>query len=163
MQFQSDAFLDGLFAIINETGVDPKNMELEITEGALMKHAGVAASVLQVLRRLGIRVSVDDFGTGYSSLNYLRKFPLDSLKIDQSFVREITGASDDNALVSAIISMARSMKLHIIGEGVETAEQLAFLKAEGCEEAQGYLFSRPVPPGEFAQLLNGQARLMEAR
>ena len=159
MQFQSDGFIEGLFAILDETGLDPQSIELEVTESVLMKHAGLAASVLQALRGRGVRVSVDDFGTGYSSLNYLRKFSLDALKIDQSFVREITKGSDDKALVTAIISMARSLRLQVIAEGVETSEELGFLKAEGCDEAQGYLFSRPLPAEQITLLLESRGSL----
>jgi len=98
-------------------------------------------------------LAVDDFGTGYSSLSYLRKFPIDALKIDQSFVREITTEPDEATIVTAIISMGRSLKLRVVAEGVETAEELAFLRANRCDEAQGYYFSRPIPPGQFAALL----------
>ena len=153
MQFQNEGFIEGLFAILDETGLDPKSLELEVTESVLMKHANLATSVLQTLRNRGIRVSVDDFGTGYSSLNYLRKFPLDALKIDHSFVREVTNRSDGACIVSAIISMARSLRLQVIAEGVETPAELAFLKAEGCNEAQGYLFSRPVSAEQLTLLL----------
>jgi EAL domain-containing protein (putative c-di-GMP-specific phosphodiesterase class I) len=100
-----------------------------------------------------VRVAVDDFGTGYSSLSYLRKFPIDALKIDQSFVREVTTIADDSTIVSAIISMGRSLNLRVIAEGVETLGELEFLQAHQCDEAQGYYFSRPVPPEQFAKLL----------
>jgi EAL domain-containing protein (putative c-di-GMP-specific phosphodiesterase class I) len=118
-----------------------------------MKNAESAAAILQDLRGRGVQVSVDDFGTGYSSLSYLRKFAVDSLKIDQSFVSQITSAEDDVSIVTAVISMARSLKLRVIAEGVETLEQLAFLRSLGCDEAQGFYFSRPVPELQFAQLL----------
>ena len=108
---------------------------------------------VQAVRQVGIRVAIDDFGTGYSSLGYLRKFPLDALKIDQSFVRQISTAGEDTAIVSAVIGMARSLKLRVIAEGVETIEELEFLRARHCHEAQGYYFSRPVPPEQFAKLL----------
>jgi len=116
-----------------------------------MKHAEVATTILHTLRDKGVRVSVDDFGTGYSSLSYLRKFPLDSIKIDQSFVRQITPKPEDAGIVSAIISMGQSLKLRVIAEGVETAGDLAFLKAHDCDEAQGYLFSRPLPAGDLVR------------
>jgi EAL domain-containing protein (putative c-di-GMP-specific phosphodiesterase class I) len=118
-----------------------------------MKRAESAASVLQSLRASGVRVAVDDFGTGYSSLSYLRKFPIDALKIDQSFVRQITTTPDHTAIVTAVISMGRSLKLRVIAERVETQEELAFLLAHQCDEAQGYYFSRPAPPQQFAKLL----------
>jgi EAL domain-containing protein (putative c-di-GMP-specific phosphodiesterase class I) len=153
VQFRNENFLEDLFAILSKTGMDPKYLELEVTESVLMRHAEVAASILQTLRGRGIRVSIDDFGTGYSSLSYLRNFPLDALKIDQSFVREISATPDETTIVRAIISMGRSLNLRIIAEGVETAGDLAFLKAQGCDEGQGYYFSRPVPAEQFARLL----------
>ena len=153
IQFQSEDFLDGLLALLQETGFDPKKLELELTETVLMRHADEAASTLQQLRSRGIRISLDDFGTGYSSLNYLRKFPLDSLKIDQSFVRQIANSDEDANLIKAILSMARSLNLSAIAEGVETAAELGFLKENGCELAQGYLFSKPVSAEQFTQLL----------
>jgi diguanylate cyclase (GGDEF)-like protein/PAS domain S-box-containing protein len=153
MEFRHDNFLESVFAILGETGLDPKSLELELTESVLMKRAESAASVLQTLKARGVQVAVDDFGTGYSSLSYLRKFPVDALKIDQSFVREITIVPDDTSIVTAIISMARSLKLRVVAEGVEKLEQLKFLQAHQCEEAQGYYFSRPVLPEQFAKLL----------
>ena len=153
MELGGENFLDGLFAILTDTGLDPGALEIELTESVLMKHAESAASILLSLRERGVHVAVDDFGTGYSSLSYLREFPIDALKIDQSFVRQITSAEDDMSIVTAVISMARSLKLRVVAEGVETAEQLAFLQAGECDEAQGYHFSRPVPAEEFASLL----------
>jgi diguanylate cyclase (GGDEF)-like protein/PAS domain S-box-containing protein len=153
VQFRNEDFLKDLFATLSETGMDPKYLELEVTESVLMRHAEVATSILHTLRHRGMRVSIDDFGTGYSSLSYLQKFPLDALKIDQSFVREISITPDEKTIVRAIISMGRSLNLRIIAEGVETAEDLAFLKAQGCDEGQGYYFSRPVPANQFAKLL----------
>ena len=152
MEFQHESFLEGLFAILGETGLDPRSLELELTESVLMKHAESTASTLQALRERGVQVAVDDFGTGYSSLSYLRKFPVDALKIDQSFVRQIS-SGDDTTIVTAVIGMARSLKLRVVAEGVETLEELAFLRAHECDEAQGYYFSRPVPPQRFAGLL----------
>lgn len=153
IQFQSEEFLNGLFAMLQETGFDAKKLELELTETVLMKHPDDASSILQQLRSRGIRISLDDFGTGYSSLNYLRKFPLDSLKIDQSFVRQIANANEDATLIKAILTMAKSLNLSAIAEGVETAAELGFLKENGCELAQGYLFSKPVSAEQFTQLL----------
>ena len=153
MEFRQEDFLDGVFAILKDTGLDPKSLELELTESVLMKHAESATAVLQALRAQGVQIALDDFGTGYSSLSYLRKFPIDALKIDQSFVRQITSAPDDTTIVTAVISLGRSLKLRVIAEGVETREDLAFLQAHQCDEAQGYYFSRPVPPQQFAMLL----------
>jgi len=153
MEFRDDNFLESVFAILSETGLDPRSLELELTESVLMKRAESAASVLKTLRARGVQIAVDDFGTGYSSLSYLRKFPIDALKIDQSFVRQITSAPDDSTIVTAVISMGRSMKLRVVAEGVETREELAFLQTHQCDEAQGFYFSRPVLPHQFAMLL----------
>ena len=153
IEFRHKNFLEGLFAILAETGVDPGFLELELTESVLMKQAASTAVILQTLRKRGVRVAIDDFGTGYSSLSYLRKFPVDAVKIDQSFIRQISTAGDDTTIVKAVIGMARGLKLRVIAEGVETREELAFLRAYQCDEAQGYYFSRPVPPAQFAMLL----------
>jgi diguanylate cyclase (GGDEF)-like protein len=153
IEFGDENFLENLFAILGETGLDPSLLEVELTESLLMRHAESAALVLRALRDRGVQVAIDDFGTGYSSLGYLRKFPLDALKIDQSFVRQISTAGEDTAIVTAVISMARGLNLRVIAEGVETADELAFLRAHHCEEAQGYYFSRPVPAEQFAKLL----------
>jgi EAL domain-containing protein (putative c-di-GMP-specific phosphodiesterase class I) len=118
-----------------------------------MKQADSTATILRALRKTGVQVAVDDFGTGYSSLSYLGRFPIDALKIDQSFVRQIPTAGDDATIVTAVISMARSLKLRVVAEGVETLNELAFLKAENCDEAQGYYFSRPVHAQQFGVLL----------
>jgi EAL domain-containing protein (putative c-di-GMP-specific phosphodiesterase class I) len=152
-QFSDDNFLEDLFSVLRETGMDPHSLELEVTESVLMKNAEAATSILKSVRDIGIRVSVDDFGTGYSSLSYLRRFPLDALKIDQSFLHKIYVAPDDSIIVSAIIDMGRAIGLRVIAEGVETVEELAFLKANNCDEAQGYYFSRAVPAEEFVKLL----------
>jgi diguanylate cyclase (GGDEF)-like protein/PAS domain S-box-containing protein len=153
IEFRQENFQKDLFSILTETGLDPRSLELELTETVLMKRAESVESVLQELRARGVQVAVDDFGTGYSSLSYLRKFPIDALKIDQSFVRQITTPPHDTTIVSAIISMGRSMNLRVIAEGVETFQELSFLQAHECDEAQGYYFSRPVPADQFAQLL----------
>jgi diguanylate cyclase (GGDEF)-like protein/PAS domain S-box-containing protein len=152
-EFRDQHFLEGLFRILDETDLDPRLLELELTESVLMKHSESAALILKTLRNRGVQVAVDDFGTGYSSLSYLRKFPIDALKIDQSFVGQITTAADDASIVTAVISMARSLKLRVVAEGVETLEQLTFLRAHECDEAQGYYFSRPVQAPQFASLL----------
>jgi diguanylate cyclase (GGDEF)-like protein/PAS domain S-box-containing protein len=153
MQLRSENFLEGVFAILQDTRLDPRLLELELTESVLMKHAESTASILTALRDRGVQVAVDDFGTGYSSLSYLRKFPIDALKIDQSFVGQITTVPDETIIVKAVIGLGRSLKLRVIAEGVETQEQLAFLQAHQCDEAQGYYFSRPVLPQQFAKLL----------
>jgi diguanylate cyclase (GGDEF)-like protein/PAS domain S-box-containing protein len=153
LEFRDDNFLHGLFEILGETGLDPKHLELELTESVLMNRVDSTASILHALRDQGIKITIDDFGTGYSSLSYLRKFPVDALKIDQSFVRQISTAGEDTAIVTAVIGMARSLNLRVIAEGVETREELEFLHANQCDEVQGYYFSRPVVPEQFAELL----------
>ena len=153
MEFRDENFLQSVFTTLSETGLDPRSLELELTESVLMKRAESAASVLKTLRERGVQIAVDDFGTGYSSLSYLRKFPIDAPKIDQSFVRQITTTPDDTSIVTAVISMGRSLKLRVVAEGVETHEELVFLQARLCDEAQGYYFSRPVLPQQFAKLL----------
>jgi diguanylate cyclase (GGDEF)-like protein/PAS domain S-box-containing protein len=153
MEFQDDDFLESVFTILSETGLAPALLELEITESVLMKHAQSTMVTLQSLRSHGVRVSVDDFGTGYSSLSYLQQFPVDSLKIDQSFIRDLSARDQDAALVTAVINMAQSLKLSVVAEGVETVEERDFLVAQNCDEAQGFYYSRPVPPAQFAALL----------
>ncbi len=152
-QFRDAGFLDGLLAILDQTGLDPRLLELELTESVLMTHAESAAAILETVRAQGIQIAVDDFGTGYSSLSYLRRFQIDALKIDQSFVGEITTADSDASIVTAVISMARSLNLRVVAEGVETLAQSTFLRSHECDEAQGYYFSRPVPSDRFTTLL----------
>jgi EAL domain-containing protein (putative c-di-GMP-specific phosphodiesterase class I) len=152
-QFRNEDFLPDLFATLDETGLNPQTLDLEVTESALMRHPELTASVLKILREEGVRVAVDNFGTGYSNLSYLRQFPIDALKIDQSLTGRIAAKPNDAGIVSAIIAMGQNLNLRVIAEGVETAEDLAFLKAQDCDEAQGFYFSRPVPPAEFARLL----------
>ena len=153
MQFRHEGFLTGLFAILDETSLDPRSLELELTESVLYKRAEFTASNLRSLRERGVRIAIDDFGTGYSSLSYLRKFPVDGLNIDRSFVRQIGAAGEDTSLVVAVIGMARSLKLRVVAEGVETPEEVDFLRAHQCDQAQGFYFSRPVPAQQFARLL----------
>jgi diguanylate cyclase (GGDEF)-like protein/PAS domain S-box-containing protein len=153
IEFRDENFLEGVFTILKDTGMDPGSLELELTESVLMKRAESTEAILKALRAKGIQLAVDDFGTGYSSLSYLRKFSIDALKIDQSFVRQITATPKETTIVVAMISMGRSLKLRVVAEGVETQEELAFLQAHQCDEAQGYYFSRPVLPQNFTKLL----------
>lgn len=152
-QFQQQNLVNTVAQALKQTGLDPQWLELEITESALMQDLDFTIKVLQDLRDMGVRISVDDFGTGYSSLNYLKRFPIHTLKIDRSFVRDITDNPEDAAIVSAIIVLAHNLNLNLIAEGVETPDQLAFLKHCRCCEMQGYLFSKPLPAGEFEKLL----------
>jgi diguanylate cyclase (GGDEF)-like protein/PAS domain S-box-containing protein len=153
MELRNEGFLGGVFTILNETRLDPRSLELELTESVLMKRAESSQTILTALRSRGVQIAVDDFGTGYSSLSYLRKFPIDALKIDQSFVRQIATSPEETTIVKAVIAMGRSLKLRVIAEGVETREELEFLRDQKCDEAQGYYFSRPVQPLQFAALL----------
>jgi diguanylate cyclase (GGDEF)-like protein/PAS domain S-box-containing protein len=153
MEFKDAKFIENLFNILNETATDPAVLRLELTESVLMKDAEAAITVLRSLRKRGIEVAIDDFGTGYSSLSYLQRFPIDELKIDQSFVRQIGSADGDTAIVTAVISMARSLHLRVVAEGVETPEELAFLREQQCDEVQGYYFSKPLPAPLLAGLL----------
>jgi diguanylate cyclase (GGDEF)-like protein/PAS domain S-box-containing protein len=160
VEFRDNGFVEGVRAILLETGLEARFLELELTEGVLMEDAKSTACVLQELKKMGVHLAVDDFGTGYSSLSYLRQFPIDVLKIDQSFVQQITSNSDDSTIVSAIISMGKSLKHIVVAEGIETREQRAYLQTQACAQGQGYLFSRPLPAAQFANLL--QAGLLEA-
>ena len=155
LQFRSEGFLETLTKILDETGMNPKSLDIEVTESALMGRGKPGGPILDTMRGKGMHVAIDDFGTGYSSLSYLRNLPLDALKIDQSFVRQISGAVGDTSIVSAVIGMGRNLKLKVIAEGVETAEEMAFLMAQECDEAQGYFFSQPVNAYDFAKLLEG--------
>ena len=153
IEFRGERFLEEAFVILKDTGLNPRFLELELTESVLMKRADSTEFILKTLRARGVQVAVDDFGTGYSSLSYLRKFSIDALKIDQSFVRQITNTPDETSIVTAVISMGRSLKVRVVAEGVETQEELTFLQAHQCDEAQGYFFSRPVAAEQFAKLL----------
>lgn len=152
-QLQDQSFVPEIERIIAATGVDAGCLEIEVTEGALVENPDEAILILGRLRRLGIRLSVDDFGTGYSSLSYLKRFPLDRLKIDQSFVRDLPHDPDDVAIVRAVTSMGHSLGLKVTAEGVETGEQRDFLRGLGSDEAQGFLFGHPLPPAEFERFL----------
>jgi diguanylate cyclase (GGDEF)-like protein/PAS domain S-box-containing protein len=164
VEFAGAHFLDDVFEALNDTGLDPRALELELTESVLMKHAESTNSILQALNAGGVQMSIDDFGTGYSSLSYLRKFPIHTLKIDQSFVREITLAGNDASIVTTVLNMAQSLNLRVVAEGVETPEELAFLQLHRCDEAQGYYFSRPLPAPQFARVLrDGIVPTMAAR
>jgi diguanylate cyclase (GGDEF)-like protein/PAS domain S-box-containing protein len=153
IEFRAKTFLEEVRATLRESGLAACCLDLELTEGVLMHNAKSTASVLQELKRMGVHLAVDDFGTGYSSLSYLRQFPIDVLKIDQSFVHQISDDPNDSAIVRAIIDMGKNLKQRVIAEGIETQEQLAHLRTWHCEEGQGYLFSRPLPAAQFAQLL----------
>jgi EAL domain-containing protein (putative c-di-GMP-specific phosphodiesterase class I) len=151
-EFGAKDFLSGVRAVLIATGVEPQNLELELTESVLMHDAEAAVATLAKLKTMGVQVTIDDFGTGYSSFTYLRRFPVDALKLHQSFVREIATDPRDAAIVSAMINIGRSLKQRTIAEGVETSTQLEFLRLQGCGEGQGYYFSRPVAAERIASL-----------
>ncbi|MBY4676477.1 putative bifunctional diguanylate cyclase/phosphodiesterase [Marinobacterium arenosum] len=148
-QFDDEQLVDQISEILDQTGLEPRYLELEITEGVLMDNLQQAARILQRLRAMGIRIAIDDFGTGYSSLNYLKKMPVDVLKIDRSFVMEIPAEKDDMAITTTIITMAGQLGLSVVAEGIETREQLAFLQQQQCATGQGFLFSPPVSLEQF--------------
>ena len=152
-EFRDKNFVKRVATTLAETGLDACCLDLELTEGVLMADAESTGAILHDLKDIGVHLAVDDFGTGYSSLSYLRQFPIDVLKIDQSFVRQITADPDDSTIVSAIIDMGKNLKQRVIAEGIETQAQLAFLQAHYCAEGQGFLFSRPLPATELAHLL----------
>ncbi|MGB3122394.1 MAG: EAL domain-containing response regulator [Pseudomonas sp.] len=139
--------------ILAQTGVEPHWLEVELTEGSLMENTQHTIASLKRLRAMGVKISIDDFGTGYSSLAYLRRFPIDTLKIDIAFIREVTTNPQDAAITRTIIELAHSLNLRVVAEGVETQAQLAFLKEAGCDQIQGYLFSRPLPVATLERLL----------
>jgi diguanylate cyclase (GGDEF)-like protein/PAS domain S-box-containing protein len=152
-QFSATELLPGIEQVLRDTGLDPSCLELELTESLFMSDVTPAVELLHRMKALGIKLSIDDFGTGYSSFSYLSRFPIDVLKIDRSFVNDITHDANDAAIVASIIALAHNLRLSVIAEGVETAEQLDYLRHQGCDEMQGYYFSRPLPAQEFEQLL----------
>jgi diguanylate cyclase (GGDEF)-like protein/PAS domain S-box-containing protein len=153
VEFRDRGFVDGVRTVLRETGLEARYLELELTERVLMEDCESTVAVLHELKSMGIMLAVDDFGTGYSSLSYLRQFPIDILKIDQSFTNQITVDPNDSKIVSAIIGMGKSLNHLVVAEGVETSEQRAYLQSQGCAEGQGYLFSKPVRASQFADML----------
>jgi EAL domain-containing protein (putative c-di-GMP-specific phosphodiesterase class I) len=152
-QFQEAGLVGHVTDALADTGLDPRCLHLEITESSAMQNAQTAIQTLRELKALGVGLSIDDFGTGYSSLSYLKRFPIDTLKIDQSFIRDIGTDPDDAAIASAIIALAHTLKLTVVAEGVETADQLEFLTRHGCDRTQGYFFSRPLGVERCSELL----------
>jgi len=152
-QFQQHDLTDMIERILHETALPASALDVEITESTAMHNAELSLNIMSRLKQMGIRISIDDFGTGYSSLSYLKKFPIDTVKIDQNFIRDLSQGSNDGAIISAVISMARALKLRVVAEGVETEEQLTFLRLQHCETIQGFLYSRPLPAEEFEAVL----------
>ena len=158
-QLLQEGFSTTVEQVLADTGLAPQLLELEITESTLMENAQDTLQALQRLRSLDVRLSIDDFGTGYSSLAYLKRFPVNTIKIDQSFVRDVPQDADDAAIIKGIIALAHSLRLEVVAEGVETEAQLRFLRDQSCDLMQGYFLSKPVPAQQFAQFIMTQTRL----
>src|ERR1700722_4301969 len=157
-EFGGKDFISGVRAVLIATGVESQNLELELTESVLMQDAESTVRTLGALKTIGVTLAIDDFGTGYSSFTYLRRFPVDALKLDQSFVQEITEEPGDATIMSAMINIANSLNQRVIAEGVETHEQLKFLQSHGCGEGQGYYFSPPLAAEQAGKLLEVRIR-----
>jgi diguanylate cyclase (GGDEF)-like protein len=162
-QFADDYLLDDLAAILKSTGMAPQQLELEVTEGMVINNPGRAIRILTAIKKMGVRLAIDDFGTGYSSLGQLKHFPIDTLKVDRSFIRDIATDPGDKAITEAIIAMGKTLSLTVVAEGVETREQEAYLREHACDEMQGYYFSRPIAADEFAALLKSHAKSHAAK
>jgi EAL domain-containing protein (putative c-di-GMP-specific phosphodiesterase class I) len=161
-QFADTMLLAKLTRIIHDSGLDPSLLELEITESVVMSNGESAVGVLEKLKSIGVQIAIDDFGTGYSSLAYLKRFPIDILKVDRSFIRDIPTDSGDKKITRAIIAMAHSLRLKVVAEGVETAEQLEFLGSQSCDAVQGYFLYRPLQEEELADVLKRNRQGCEA-
>jgi EAL domain-containing protein (putative c-di-GMP-specific phosphodiesterase class I) len=155
-QFQQQHLAEIVHQILEETGLAPAHLDLELTESSIMSNAQATIDVLTRLKAMGVTISIDDFGTGFSSLSYLKRLPIDTLKIDQSFIRDVTTDPDAAALVMAIITLAHNLRLQVVAEGVETEEQLRFLRLLRCDEAQGYFLGKPLSAAELEELLELQ-------
>ncbi|AKF25963.1 diguanylate cyclase [Sulfurovum lithotrophicum] len=155
LQLQKHDFISILEMLLEETGCQPQWLEIEVTESQIMKNPEQMILILQKINKLGISLSIDDFGTGYSSLSYLKRFPIDTLKIDQSFVKDLSDNEEDKAITKAVIALAESLNLRVIAEGVETEEQKSFLVSNGCINIQGYLYAKPMPADEMEKMLRG--------
>ena len=153
-QFQHPEFIGMVAAVLQKTCIDPHYLELEITESVAMHEVEKTIATLNELRAMHVQLSIDDFGTGYSSLSYLKRFPINKLKVDQSFIRNMTTDQNDASISRSIILLGQSLKLKVIAEGVETAAQLAMLQQFGCDEVQGYFFSKPIPANEIESFLH---------
>ena len=160
-QFHQPGLVDERTRALKEADLDPRWLEIELTESCVMSNPEESIAVLEELSRMGVLVSVDDFGTGYSSMSYLRRFPIDKLKIDRTFVAEMDTRADDASIVQAIVSLAHGLRLKVVAEGVETEAQLDALKALGCDQYQGFHFSPAQPPAEFERLI--RAKLQDDR
>jgi EAL domain-containing protein (putative c-di-GMP-specific phosphodiesterase class I) len=158
-QFADEHLLQDVDEALAASGMSPVLLQLEVTESMVMRNVARAVRVLHAIQDRGIRLAIDDFGTGYSSMSLMKQFPIDTIKIDRSFVRDLSSDSEDQAIAQAIISMGKALGMTVVAEGVETAEQHAFLRNHACDEMQGFLFSRPLPPRELAELLQSMPLL----
>jgi EAL domain-containing protein (putative c-di-GMP-specific phosphodiesterase class I) len=159
-QFIDEDLLQNIDEALAASGMSAALLQLEVTESMMMRDVSRAIKVLDAIQSRGIRIAIDDFGTGYSSMSLMKQFPIDTIKIDRSFVRDLPDDTEDRAIAQAIISMGRALGMTIVAEGVETVDQETFLRAHGCDEMQGFLFSRPLPPDQLADLLRPEPRLV---
>ena len=153
VELRTKGFVAGVHAMLGQAGLEPRDLELELTEICLLQNVDSTTAILAALKDMGVQLALDDFGTGYASLTHLRRFPIDTLKIDRSFVRDITMDSANASIVRAVIGMGTSLGMQVVAEGVETSEQFDFLRQQGCPEGQGYFFSEPLIAAEFARIL----------
>jgi EAL domain-containing protein (putative c-di-GMP-specific phosphodiesterase class I) len=158
-QFRQETLIKTISEVLHDTGLEPRYLVLELTESNLMKDAEATITMLHELKSMGLQLAIDDFGTGYSSLNYLKRFPLDTLKVDRSFVKNVTSDPDNAAITKAIIVLAHSLNLEVIAEGVETEKELVFLSSQNCDGIQGFFFSPPVPAELITQMLKERKHL----
>jgi len=158
-QFNDDFLLDDIVAALQVSGMAPELLELELTESMVIQNPARAISLLESIKAMGCRIAIDDFGTGYSSLAQLKNFPIDTLKVDRSFIRDLENNQEDRAMTSAIIAMGKTLGLTIVAEGVETEAQQTFLGARACDQIQGYYFSKPLAPTQFDEFLRLQPEL----
>ena len=156
LQLRQENFVEMVQQVLNDTGLDPQHLEFEITESKAMNNVDLFIQKLIALKKLGVGISIDDFGTGYSSFGYLKQLPIDTLKIDRSFINDITNSEEDAAIVQAIIAMAHILKLKVVAEGVETANQLSLLEQYKCNAVQGYYLSRPLVAEDFVRMLRSR-------
>jgi len=154
VQFRDVRLAQEVRDVIQNAGIHPSTLEVELTETSIMEDVSQTQATLMVLKEMGLRIAVDDFGTGYSSLSYLRSFPLDTLKVDRAFIRDLTTNDEDKSLAAAIIAMAQSLNLRVVAEGIELQEQASFLLEKSCDEFQGFLFSKPISAKAFTELLS---------
>jgi EAL domain-containing protein (putative c-di-GMP-specific phosphodiesterase class I) len=163
VQFRNRALVNQVNSALHDAGIDPRRLELEITESLLLDDSTTTFETLHRLRALGVRIAMDDFGTGYSSLSYLRSFPFDKIKIDRSFMNGLTPSKDSMAIIKAVIGLGQSLGMATTAEGVETEDQLSAVRAQGCDEVQGFLFSPPLPASSIDALLKGPPSSVQSR